>query len=132
VDKSKWRLRSGGPPLFTSRAFLYWLSVLPDAVNVGSLVMTAGVWPDWRERAVSGELAGLQIELTDASNDVWYPADGMAYVRAALRQSEVDGARGMYSDGDVITVILDDDEWRVHSIGEMVSPASLEQIAYSW
>jgi hypothetical protein len=132
VDRSEWRWQSGGPPLFTSRAFLYWLKVLAEAVDVGSLVTTAATWPDWRERAVNGELAGLHMALVDASSNVWHPADGMAYVRVARRRDDSGVDTSGRIEWDVITLVDDGDEWRVHSVGDMVSPESIGKSAYSW
>ncbi len=121
MDRSRWREQRGGPPLFTSRAFLYWLSIISAAVDVGSLVTTAATWPQWHERAVNGDLAQLHLELVDASTSIALPADGMAYVYTVRRRDNPVHIHGDV-EWEVITLILEEDEWRVHSTGDMVSP----------
>jgi hypothetical protein len=121
--------------LFTVRAFLHWLEFLPESLGVGEKVTTAAGWPAWRDRAATGDLKRAEVELADTAL-VGYPADGMAYVFATVLLSDRDepdqAMKSTADDAEVVTLLLEDDEWRIHSVGRMVSPSELGKIAYSW
>jgi hypothetical protein len=136
VDKSNWRFEVGGPAIFTVRAFKYWLDQLPDSLQVGERVTTEASWPAWREQARRGELEHLRVDLTHTSTKVRCPAQGMAYVFAS--RLSLQGGEDVMTldptelDGSVITLLLEADEWRVHSSGDVVEPIDLGLTAYSW
>jgi hypothetical protein len=120
----------------TVRAFLYWLAALPESLEAGAKVMTSATWPAWRLRATTGDLTSLKAELADVGSEVHYPADGMAYVFALIPESgehsEAAQADPNPTEGRAITLLFEGEEWRVHSVGPMVTPAELAKVPYSW
>jgi hypothetical protein len=99
-------------------------------------VTTEASWPAWREQARRGDLAHLSVDLARTSPKVRCPSEGMAYVFAPRLDLEGDADVMTLDptelDGSVITLLLEGEEWRVHSSGDMVDPIDLGLTAYSW
>jgi hypothetical protein len=135
-DRSKWRYEEGGPPLTVVGAFLRWLELLPVSVDMGERLFTHDSWPIWRESALDGSLRRLIREQTHCSTTVRYPADGMAYVVAPTLHPDQDEAFTVTEEQEmwahVYTLLHEDGEWRIHSVGGVLSPAQLGKTAYSW
>lgn len=135
-DRSKWRYEDNGPPLHAAIRFFEWARRLPAALEAGADITTTASWPRWRAAAVSGQLAQWMSVPRGLSLKVRYPADGIAYVTCPLthpEQSEsfvISGPTALPA--DIVTILDEQGEWRVHSVGEMVPPSSLGRTAYSW
>lgn len=125
-----------GWPLFCARAFLLWVNFLPESLDVGERITTAQSWPVWREQALRGSLKDLHFKLANISSVVRYPAEGMAFVFAPICQPDDDEPAATAKPNQryvkVVTLLIEADEWRVHVVGSMISPASIAKIAYSW
>lgn len=92
-------------------------------------VATEASWLAWREQARRGDLAHLSVDLAHTSPKVRCPAEGMAYVFAPRLDLEGDAVVMTLDptelDGSVITLLLEGEEWRVHSSGDIVDPIDL-------
>jgi hypothetical protein len=136
MDQREWQVEVDGWPLFCARTFLLWLDFLPESLEVGERITTAEAWPVWREQASSGALSSLRGKLAHMSTVVRYPADDMAFVYAPIlhpQENELAATNGptrLYA--KVVTLLFEGEEWRVHVVGPMVSPAELGKTAYSW
>jgi hypothetical protein len=135
-DRSRWLYEESGPPLLVVQAFLRWLEILPVAVDVGECLFTPDSWPIWRESALDGSLQRLIRKQTHWSTTVRYPADGMAYVAAPILHPDQDEAvlvtEEQLMPAHVYTLLHEDGEWKIHSVGGALSPAQLGKTAYSW
>jgi hypothetical protein len=135
-DRSKWLYEEGAPPLAVVSAFLEWLELLPVSIDMGAPLFTRDSWPTWRASALDGSLRRLIREQTHCSTTVRYPADGMAYVAAPTLPPALDEAFTVTEEHEmrahVYTLLHEDGEWRIHSVGRVLSPAQLGKTAYSW
>lgn len=135
-DRAEWGYEDNGPPLTTVARFLEWLDLLPVALDAGEGIFTPDSWPIWRTSAIDGSLRRLSPELAHVSTKVRYPADGMAYVFAPILHPDQAEAVIIAAEQEayihVYTLLLEDDEWRLHSVGKMLSPEELGKTAYSW
>ena len=134
-DRSKWRYEVGGAPLAVVNAFLEWFALLPLSVDMGQPLFTHDSWSTWRASSLDGSLRRLIREQTHFSTTVRYPADGMAYVAAPVLHPDQEAVtiteeRQIWA--HVYTLLHEDGEWRIHSVGAALSPAQLGKIAYSW
>jgi hypothetical protein len=136
-DRSKWRYEDNGPPIVTVLAFRQWLGLLPLALDMGETLFTAAAWPTWRQQATDGTLdAHFRTELAHWSNKVRYPADDMAYVFAPVLHPDQDEPITITEPQKVYmlvyTLLREDGQWRLHSVGRMIPPADVGKTAYSW
>jgi hypothetical protein len=138
LDQSRWRWETKGPPLQVARLFRAWLASEEPDPRVGRTLASDASWPTW-EQMPPKRRQGIARPILHWLDDVYYPADGMAYVHCPLLHPDQDEpieipAGGVYPDPYVITLLLEDGEWRVHAIGlrHHVPPQALGREPYSW
>lgn len=135
-DRSQWRYEDFGAPLVAALRFIEWARQLPASIDDGSTLTTEASWSRWREQASDGTLTRWVTSGWGWSVKVRYPADGMAYVFCPHMHPEetepVLIAARTAMKLDVITLLDEDGEWRVHSVGQMVPPSEVRRAAYSW
>jgi hypothetical protein len=136
-DRSEWRYdHTGGAPMAAAHAFNEWVRGLPSNLDAGEELVTRASWPTWRQAAAEGSLTRLGQELTHLSTTIRYPAVEMAYAFAPIMHPDqdepiaIEGKQSMWI--NVITLLLEDEQWKVHQVGEMLPPAAIGKTAYSW
>jgi hypothetical protein len=135
-DRSQWRYEEGGEPYVVAIAFGQWAAGDVGSVEDGAHLTTSVSWPIWRDSAVSGALKDFVREVTHYSTMVRYPADGMAYVIAPITHPDHTESFLIMEPAQIhantFTLLLEDGTWRVHQVGQPLSPAEVGKDAYSW
>ncbi len=138
ADRSQWRWETNWQPLVVAQVFRAWLASggIESPGRAGA--RDQGSWPTW-ERMSLKQRQELARPLLHWLDNVYYPAEGMAFVYCPLLHPDQDepieippGA--VYTDPYVITLVEEDGDWRVHSIGvrNQTSPQTLGREPYSW
>jgi hypothetical protein len=138
-NRSKWRYEEGGKPLDVASSFIDLLKsddVKGRLTELKSMVSAAS-WPTWGRTIREGGVDSRHLlQYTHVSTTVRYPADGMAFVVWPVTHPDhteafvIEETRAIYA--NIVTLVLEEGEWKVHQIGEIVSPAALGKLAYSW
>jgi hypothetical protein len=99
-------------------------------------LVTASSLQTWANAFRKGFTPQFLNELNHTSTKVRYPADGMAYVFVLV--THPDHTEPFVIDKptphpmNVVTLIEEGGQWRVHQVGVMASPAQVGKTAYSW
>jgi hypothetical protein len=136
-DRNRWRWETKGRPLHVAQLFRAWLASEEPDPRLGQALATDASWPTWEQMPLKRrqEMARSLLHWLD---NVYYPADGMAYVYCPLLHPDQDEPieippGGVYPDPYVITLVQEDGDWRIHSIGlrNQTSPQALGREPYS-
>lgn len=127
-----------GAPVHAVQRFDAWVQVLPDSVELGAELVTHASWSMFRRQAMDSTLSEYWSQVHQISRLVRYPADDIAYVVApATPHSEGAGLRLIddvalaSTDGVIITLVREENQWRVHAVGQAVWPTNLGKQPYS-
>jgi hypothetical protein len=124
--------------LEVAQFFLRWLRDPHRTAAEGQTLTTLESWPTWDRftRAPSQDELQMVRYLSLFSQQVRYPADGMAYVFCPITHADQDEGFVFTEQSlawvNVVTLLLRAGEWKVHQVGEMLDPSAVGLKAYSW
>jgi hypothetical protein len=137
-DRSKWKYEDGGRPLEVATRFVAWLQSPERIAEDGQAMATKASWPAWQRwvAAPTEERIHSVREITHFSLKVRYPAGGMAYVLCPITHPDQDEALIVTEPAqawmNVVTLLFEGGDWKVHQVGRMLPPAEVGLQAYSW
>lgn len=117
-----------------------WLEGAPEMAELGPELTTARSWSRAWSAMPAGRRRELARHLHNVMIPVYYPADGMAYVKycdfpsGKEPQESIKIPPGGRYPGEIwfVTLLLENDVWRVHGVGGAAPPQALGLAPYSW
>ena len=137
-DRSQWHYQEGGAPFEVAVRFVQLIKEPDVALRLDEVreLVTVASWPVWQDSIRNGFRPGFLNELTGFLHKVRIPADDMAYVFWPITHPDqdepfaIDKQQPMWM--NIVTLLKEDGDWRVHQVGAMVPPQTLGRQPYSW